>query len=217
MPGEFIPMINELSLQSRFLTHTIRATMQDIESLLADGLIPGQVSVNLPEVTLATISARDTVLSLLSEHPTTLPFLTFEVTEDIFIARSGTMIQQSIKQFRRMGVRISLDDFGTGFASFQHLRELEFDELKLDTAFVRGLGSDRSADVLVKAFLDIGHGLDVDVIAEGVETEIQRDILREMGCLVAQGFLFDRALPFGAIKSKLTARQFSDPDRSTAA
>lgn len=217
MPGKFIPMINDLSLQGNFLFHTLRTSISDIEMLLAEGIRPGFVSVNLTEVTLATISGRDTLKEILSAHPATIPYLTFEVTEDVFIARSGTIIQESIKQFRRMGVRISLDDFGTGFASFQHLRELEFDELKLDTSFVQGLGRDKEAAVLVKAFLDIGRGLDVDVIAEGVENEVQRDILRDLGCESAQGFLFSKAIPIAAIVKGLKRSRAAPQPGSSAA
>lgn len=207
MPGKFIPLVNELSLQAHFLFHTLRCTLADVEAMLAQGLDPGQVSVNLTEITLATISGRETLKQIISEYPKALVHLTFEVTEDIFIARSGTIIQESIMQFRRMGVRISLDDFGTGFASFQHLRELEFDELKLDTAFVQALGKEPSAQVLVKAFLDIGHGLEVDIVAEGVETDAQRDLLIDMGCDNAQGFLFCKAVPLTDICNRLRAQQ----------
>ena len=163
------------------------------------------MSVNLPEPTLATNSGRDAVLDQLRQHPLALPYLTFEGTENIFISRSSEIIQSSIAQFRRMGVRVSLDDFGTGFASFQNLRELEFDELKLDTTIVSGLSEDPSADVLVKAFLDIGHGLEVSVVAEGIESELQLQTLRRMGCTVGQGFLFSRAVPFAQITSILQA------------
>ena len=166
---------------------------------------------------MATVSARHSLLDLWALPPAALPHLTFEVTEDIFIARSGAIIQASIAEFRKIGVRISLDDFGTGFASFQHMRELEFDELKLDTGFVRGLGQDESAEVLVRAFHDIARGLDVDIIAEGVETDVQRNILRDMGCTHAQGFLFSKAIPFSDVRQRLKNEQLNrDHDSEVA-
>ncbi|UWQ98602.1 EAL domain-containing protein [Rhodobacteraceae bacterium S2214] len=195
LPGKFLPYINELGLQTDFLMRTTGLVLQQIEDWLELGFDPGEVSVNLPEVTLATLSGRAAVMDLIEKFPRARAKLTFEVTEDVFIARSGNLIQESIAAFRQAGIRISLDDFGTGFASFKHLRELEFDELKLDTGFVRGLGHDKAAEVLVAGFLGIGKGLGVKVIAEGVETETQRTLLRKMGCSVCQGFYYSPAMP----------------------
>ena len=93
-------------------------------------------------------------------------------------------------------MRISLDDFGTGFASFDHLRQLDFDELKIDTSFVAGLDHDATLQVLVQGFLNIASGLGVSVVAEGVETDAQQQQLTNMGCVVAQGYLFSPAIPF---------------------
>ncbi len=195
-PASFIPVINDLSLQGEFMIHTARRVLEDISQWKAEGFDPGQVSINLSEVTLATLSGRDELMDLVAQYPTIRHHLTFEITEDIFITRSADIIQQSIKIFRSAGIRISLDDFGTGFASFQHLRELEFDELKLDTAFVHDLGVDPAATVLIDGFLTIGEGLDVQVIAEGVERKQQLELLRGLGCQIVQGHYFGAAMPF---------------------
>lgn len=195
LPSKFLPFIDELGLQNEFLMRTTTSVLEQIEDWLAQGFNPGEVSVNMPEMTLATLSGRAAVLDLIQKYPNARKHLTFEVTEDVFIARSGNLIQECIAEFRKEGIRISLDDFGTGFASFKHLRELEFDELKLDTGFVRGLGHDKAAEVLVEGFLGIGRGLGVDVIAEGVETEKQRQLLLAMGCRICQGFYYSTALP----------------------
>lgn len=194
-PSTFLRQINELGLQGDFLLHMTRQILTDVSTMVADGLDPGQMSINIPEVALATHSGTRDLDALLSEFPLAAGHITFEITEDVFIARSGEMIKNSIKHFRRSGVRISLDDFGTGFASFQHLRQLEFDELKIDTSFVQGLGIDPAAEVLVGGFLSIASGLGVQVIAEGVETSDQLHRLRQLGGKFAQGYLFGRAMP----------------------
>ncbi len=193
-PSSFLPQINELGLQGDFLHHMARQILTDVSQMVADGMNPGQVSINIPEVALATHSGTRDLAVLLAEFPQTAGHITFEITEDVFIARSGEIIKNSIKQFRRAGVRISLDDFGTGFASFQHLRQLEFDELKIDTSFVQGLGVDPAAEVLVGGFLSIAAGLGVQVIAEGVETPDQLFRLRQLGGKYAQGYLFSSAI-----------------------
>lgn len=195
-PAKFLPQINELGLQGDFLQHMASMVLSDVESFLTEGLEPGQVSINVPEVALATHSGRADLEALLGLHPNAREHITLEITEDVFIARSAEMIKASIAHFRSAGTRVSLDDFGTGFASFQHLRQLEFDELKIDTSFVADLGKDHRTEVLVAGFLSMAEGLEVAVIAEGVETTDQLDFLRTMGCQIGQGYLFGRARPF---------------------
>jgi diguanylate cyclase (GGDEF)-like protein len=204
-PSTFLPQINELGLQGDFLNAMASHVLRDIEGLIADGLDPGQVSINLPEIALATHSGRQDLDRLLAAHRSALPHIIFEITEDVFIARSADMIQDSIARFRLAGLRISLDDFGTGFASFQHLRQLEFDELKIDPSFVRDIGTDPAATVLVEGFLAIARGLGVTVIAEGVETEDQRQRLLALGCRYAQGYLFGHAMPLAETRIRLMA------------
>ena len=195
-PSQFLPMINELSLQGAFMIHTAALVMKDLAALVEDGLDPGRVSINMPEVTLATLLGRKELFALIDQYPNLRPYLTFEITEDIFFARANEIIRTSIDQFRQAGVRISLDDFGTGYASLQHLKELAFDELKLETGFVRDLGIDPAAKVLIAGLLTISKGLQVDLIAQGVETQGQRDMLQSMGCANAQGYYFGVAMPF---------------------
>ncbi len=195
-PVAFLDQIEELGLQGDFLLCMARRVFADVEAMVAAGIDPGRVSLNLPEMALATQSGRRDLEALLARHPRILRHIAFEITEDVFFARAGELIRDAIQAFRRNGIRISLDDFGTGFASFQHLRELEFDELKIDSSFIADLGEDRTAEVLVAGFLTIASGLEVDVIAEGVETEEQRAHLLAMGCTYGQGFLFEKALPF---------------------
>ena len=203
MPASFLPQINELGLQGAFTLHTAECVLADIAQWIASGLDPGEVSINVSEVTLATVTGHADLMAVIDRYPQLRHHLTFEITEDIFIARSSEIIQRSIANFRRAGVRISLDDFGTGFASFQHLKDLEFDELKLDSGFVRDLGHDTATNVLVDGLLTMGKGLGVQVVAEGVETTQQRDILRRMGCHVVQGYYYGKAEPFSDAFSRL--------------
>ncbi|PJI92695.1 diguanylate cyclase (GGDEF)-like protein [Yoonia maricola] len=204
-PSHFLPMINELALQGTFMAHTAKLVLKDIAKLVDDGLDPGQVSINMSEVTLATLLGRKELFAIIDRYPELRPYLTFEITEDIFIARSSDIIRRSIQLFRNAGVRISLDDFGTGYASLQHLKELEFDELKLDTGFVRDLGIDPAAKVLIEGLVTITKGLKVDLIAEGVETAQQRDMLRDMGCKYVQGFYYGAAMPFHETHLRLSS------------
>jgi EAL domain-containing protein (putative c-di-GMP-specific phosphodiesterase class I) len=203
-PSEFLEQINELGLQGNFMTSMTTQVVRDIEALLERGFDPGQVSVNVPEVALATQSGRQDLHRIIAASPTATQHMTLEITEDVFIARAADAIQASIASFRDLGVRISLDDFGTGFASFHHLRRLDFDELKIDTSFVAGLGHDLTSEVLVRGGVNIASGLGVSVIAEGVETQAQSQELINMGCVVAQGYLFSPAVPLAQATELLT-------------
>lgn len=203
-PAQFLGQINELGLQGDFLIAMTRHVVRDIASLLEDSFDPGQVSLNLPDVALATQSVRQDLDRILAANRHVLPHLAFEITEQVFTARSAEIIRDSIARFRLAGLRISLDDFGTGLASFKHLRQLEFDEFKIDASIVRDIGTDPAAAVLVEGFLAIARGLGVSVIAEGVETEEQRRRLIAMGCRLAQGYLFGRAMPIEETRIRLT-------------
>jgi len=206
-PSDFLPAIDDLGLHGDFLTHMTTHVLDDVERMLAEGLDPGQVSLNVPEMALATHSGRNDLDQLLARHPAARGHITLEITEDVFIARSADIIRESIAHFRRTGLRISLDDFGTGFASFQHLRELEFDELKVDVSFVADLGLEPQVEVLVSGFLAMADGLGVAVIAEGVETEDQHHHLTRLGCKTAQGYLFGKAMPASETRIRLFAEQ----------
>ena len=207
LPADFLPMVREFGLSGDLVLKSAERVLADLIDLTDAGLDPGQVSLNIPEEMLASQTGRNELSAVIDRQPHLRKHLTFEITEDVFIARSGGMIASTIEFFRNEGIRISLDDFGTGFASFQHLRDLEFDELKLDTGFVSGLGRDPAAAVLVEGFLGIGRGLGVQIVAEGVETEAQRQQLLDMGCKVAQGYLFSPALELHEAKQRLQLDQ----------
>jgi len=104
-------------------------------------------------------------------------------------------VLDAVQSIGRMGVGLSMDDFGTGFSSLSNLHRLPIRELKIDRSFMQDLHQDESARALVTAVIRIGQSLGLTVVAEGVEDEIQRAILSELGCHVAQGYLFSRPLP----------------------
>ncbi|MGJ8621478.1 MAG: EAL domain-containing protein [Yoonia sp.] len=195
MPADFLPDVKELGLLPDLTYAILSKCLEDIAEWRRMGRECGHVSVNIPELVLATQSGAEELEKLLSRDRCDGQHITLEITEDVFIARSGQIIQDTINRLSAAGVQISLDDFGTGFASFQHLRQLSFDEMKIDTSFVAGLGADTVADVIVEGFISIANGLGVQIVAEGVETEEQLRHLSRLGCHYAQGFYFGHAGP----------------------
>ena len=100
-----------------------------------------------------------------------------------------------LDELRALGVRLSIDDFGTGYSSLAYLRRFPLDALKIDRAFVSGLGVDPDSRAITSAIIELAHALGLDVVAEGVEQEVQLEVLVDMGCDRAQGFFFSRPVP----------------------
>jgi len=133
------------------------------------------------------------VARALRRHDVPARMLTLELTESVILDPSEETTT-ALAELRALGVLLALDDFGTGWSSLTHLQRTRFDTVKIDRSFVDGLtyqGQDRS---IVGAILALGTSLGVHVVAEGVETRAQRDVLVALGCRYAQGYLFDRPL-----------------------
>ena len=120
--------------------------------------------------------------------------LTIEVTESTAMADRETGFR-ALRELSQAGVRIAIDDFGTGYASLDHLREMPADILKIDRSFVAGMAANSPDSALVAAAIAMGRALEMEVVAEGIETSEQVADLRELGCPLGQGFLFARPLP----------------------
>ena len=136
------------------------------------------------------IDQVDTILSETGLDPTTLEL---EITESVVMDQSEVGIR-TLSRLRDMGVRLVLDDFGTGYSSLSYLRHLPLDTIKIDRTFVAGLAGEADRSI-VDAVIALAHGLRISVVAEGIETEAQFEVLRAMGCDVGQGYLFARPLP----------------------
>ena len=205
LPADFLPQIDELGLMHDFTYSITRQVISDIARWKEMGFDALPVSTNVGERILANSIGLQDLLWMVSESKLPPDILTFEVTEDVVLGRAGDFIRSAIETLSEQGVRISLDDFGTGFASFRHLEELHLDELKIDTSFVTKIGKKPSAKVIIEGFLGIAAGLGIEVVAEGVETEDQRDFLLKRGCRVGQGFLFSKAVSFIDVTKLLLA------------
>jgi len=117
-----------------------------------------------------------------------------EITEGLLL-KNNALIDQRLAEFHDAGIEIAVDDFGTGYSSLAYLRELDVDYLKIDQSFIRTLAKNSDEETLVRAIIDMAHGLNLKVIAEGVETEEQQTILNNMQCDYLQGYLFSKPLP----------------------
>jgi len=167
---------------------------------------PLRMSVNRSARQLALPELTQTVRDILSESGLDPRWLDLELTESALIAQ-GEAAADRLRALRALGLRVSVDDFGTGYSSLAYLRRFPLDILKVDRSFVLGLaGTDKAShqdQAVVRAVVDMAHALDLEVIAEGVETDAQRRILSEIGCDIMQGFLFSPPVPAERLEALL--------------
>jgi EAL domain-containing protein (putative c-di-GMP-specific phosphodiesterase class I) len=128
-----------------------------------------------------------------------------EITEGLLLDAS-TMVTDKLLQLRDAGIQVALDDFGTGYSSLSYLNKFDIDYLKIDRSFTRNLAPDSSDMALSEAIIVMAHKLGLDVIAEGVETVEQRDLLAAAGCDFGQGYLFARPMPVEEFDALLQAQ-----------
>ncbi len=172
-----------------------------IEELRSHPAFAGTLAVNFTAMDLDGPERARGLLAKLAKAGIAPERLCVEVTEGILIDKAGETAG-ALRILHEAGVRIALDDFGTGYASLVHLKEIPVDTLKIDMSFISGLLDDEGeSEAIVRAVLALGHGLKKTVIAEGVETAAQLERLRELGCDLAQGYLFGRPTPVFGDKS----------------
>jgi EAL domain-containing protein (putative c-di-GMP-specific phosphodiesterase class I) len=155
---------------------------------------PARVAVNLSPAQFRVEDLAAEIADVLARTRLPAGRLEIEVTESLIIDHPDR-VRTTMRTLKAMGVRISLDDFGTGYASLSYLRRFPFDKMKVDRSFVQSLGQDDAALPLFRAVLSLGDSLGMDVLAEGVETEAQLEMLGGMGCPYVQGYLLGRPMP----------------------
>ena len=165
------------------------------------------LAVNLSPAQLVTPGFVATVAGALREHGLPGTALTLEITEHAVIGGLGT-VRDTLRGLREHGIQIAIDDFGTGYSSLAQLKALPVDILKIDQGFVRDLGTNSEDHVIVRSIIGLATAFDLDLIAEGVETEIAAHTLLTLGCHQAQGYLFSPPLPAAQLRDLLSAEPF---------
>jgi diguanylate cyclase (GGDEF)-like protein len=202
-PDEFIPVAERSGLIGPLTTRVLDAALGALAGWRAQGVELG-VSVNLSTRSLHDADIVDEVSRLLRRHAVPAGLLTLEITEGSFMADPVRAIAL-LHQLRGLGVRLSVDDFGTGYSSLSYLSRLPVHEVKIDRSFVTGL-RDRTDDAtIVRAIVDLGRHLGLQVVAEGVEDRTTWDLLGEMGCDLVQGWHLARPMPPGELLPWLRA------------
>jgi diguanylate cyclase (GGDEF)-like protein len=198
-PGQFIPVAEESGLIRQLGEWILRRACQELRQWHQL-----QVAVNISPIQVREPNFSEKILSLLEEEGFPPHRLELEITESAIASVDEAWIGQ-IKRLREKGMRIALDDFGTGYSSLRLLRDFDLDKVKIDRSFVQFVTEESESAAIVEALARIGKTLQLEVVAEGVETAEQRLFLVEAGCTALQGFLLGRPLDAASLESFLQA------------
>ena len=193
-PNEFIPQLEELGLIGEVGEWVLRTACRQNVAWQKEGIPRVRVTVNVSAQQFYRGNIVLTVERVLRETGLEPEWLELELTESLTLDDSETTIK-IMQDLKRIGVSLSLDDFGTGWSSLSYLRKFPLDRIKIDRAFMRDIPSEPAAEAVVKSILSLGRNLGLDCVAEGVETRQQLDYLQKQKCTEMQGFLFSPALP----------------------
>jgi diguanylate cyclase (GGDEF)-like protein len=198
-PVKFIPLAEESGLIEQIGLWSLREACRQLAAWRRAGLAVPCVSVNLSPLNFQNANLAATVAETLAANGLPPEALMLEITESVLMNERAVAIE-TMNAIRELGVGLSLDDFGTGYSSLSRLAHLPIRELKIDRSFMRDIECDASALAVATAVIRVGQSLKMTVVAEGVETVAQRDVLKELGCDVFQGYLFARAMSSDAFE-----------------
>jgi EAL domain-containing protein (putative c-di-GMP-specific phosphodiesterase class I) len=193
-PRQFIPLAEECGLINELSQWVLQAACEQLAAWRRQGLAIASLSINLSPINFHNLDLAELIAGQLQRYGLQPADLCVEVTEGVVLCNSpGT--HKTIRDLHALGVRLAIDDFGTGYSSLGYLRHLPINELKLDKSFVDDLEHDRSCRALSESVIGIGRSLSLTVVAEGIESAVQRDILKAQGYEIGQGNFFSVPLP----------------------
>ncbi len=215
-PAKFIPLAEELGLIDRLCEQVLERACKDIGSLTdLDGeRHPYSVSVNLSCRQFGQDLLINNIERVLAETGFPHCRLKLEITESVFFEHQNRAIDM-LDRLRASGIQIDIDDFGTGYSNLGYLKKLPVSSLKIDRSFVSMIDDEQRSDEIVRAIVTLARNLGLKVVAEGVETNAQLEVLRELECESAQGFLFAEPMGIDGIRSYIIEPRFGRPAVST--
>ncbi|HET7102764.1 MAG TPA: EAL domain-containing response regulator [Terracidiphilus sp.] len=192
-PDSFIPRIEELGLMDEFCWNCVDRGLAEVREIAAPDGRPLRLALNISVTSLHDLNFPDTFTSLARKHNFPAENIAVEITESGLMEFAHAL--DVLTRLRMRNFQLSIDDFGTGYSMMGQLRNVPAIELKIDKGFVMNMHSSNSDRIMVEKIIEMGHELQMEVIAEGVENEEQFTQLRRLGCDAVQGFLFARPLP----------------------
>ncbi|MEL7551480.1 EAL domain-containing protein [Pseudomonas protegens] len=202
-PNDFLPTAQAYGLMPELTHWVLRRACLDNVQLIELGLLDVPVAVNISGSSFCNYDFVQNVISLCKETHLPTSRLEIEITEDVAM-HNLDLITGHTRALHEAGVSLAMDDFGSGYSSLSRLRLLQFQKLKIDRSFITELSESQADQAIVRAILGVAQALDLQVVAEGIDTEGHVDWLREKGCQQGQGFLLARPMPLPDLKQWLS-------------
>lgn len=191
-PDEFLPLVRRYGLMGSITDLVINTALDDVLRWRAEGLtVP--IAVNMFAPSMADLRLPGKVAKSLADRDISASQLTVEITEDLFLDNMDRT-KTVLNQLQENGIRIAIDDFGSGYSALSYMRDLTVDEVKLDRNFIAPIPADKRAAAVVRAVVNLADELGLTTVAEGIETAVTADWLREHGCHIGQGYYFSPPL-----------------------
>ncbi|TFI57771.1 EAL domain-containing protein [Sphingomonas parva] len=204
-PNTIAAAFEDINTAAEISDRMIAKVVADMKAWTAAGVDFGHVAINAAAAEFRKGGFAEALLAQLDAAGVGADKVQVEITETVFLGRGADCVERALKTLSEAGVRIALDDFGTGYASLSHLKQFPVDVLKIDRSFVAELGENDDAAAIVRAVINLGRSLEIEVVAEGIETEAQASWLTEGGCHLGQGHLYAPASAAAEVK-RLLAR-----------
>tara|TARA_R110002049_G_scaffold52872_26_gene148322 strand:- start:16276 stop:18594 length:2319 start_codon:yes stop_codon:yes gene_type:complete len=215
MPGEFISVAEECGLINRLGAWVLEKACKQTQ-IWRDTTLPGlRIAVNLSPAQFQDAELVSSVTRIVKDTAMPEGTLELEITESILMNNPEKAVS-TLKELKALGVMIAIDDFGTGYSSLNYLKRFPVSSIKIDQSFVNDIHVDMDDKAIVDAVIGLGHSLNLEVVAEGVEEVEQLDYLREKGCDFIQGYLYSKPLPADTFVTWVTERQAQEPKRIAA-
>ena len=213
LPDQFIPLAEETDLILTLGEWVLRRACQHYRLWLDQGIAPERIAVNLSPRQFSHSNLVELVATVLTESALRPEQLELELTESTLM-EDVDAAANILHDLKELGVQLALDDFGVGHSCLNHIRRFPFNTLKIDKAFVAEMTSDPNSTAIVEVVIALSRRLQMQVVAEGVETLDQLITLRNGGCQQIQGFLFSHPLPYAVVSELLAARVIAPPQAS---
>ncbi|GAA5142877.1 EAL domain-containing protein [Thalassotalea piscium] len=194
-PTVFIPLAEDIGLINSITLWVIKTALKQQKHLIDEYGYNHMVSINISGKDVAQDQFFLDVISIIEASGIPTDKIIFELTESISFSSNTKTIEQ-IEKLKDIGITISIDDFGTGYSSMSQINKLPFQELKIDRQFVENIGADHRRKVITKSTVEMAKGLGLEVVAEGINSKEDEDILRRFGCDIGQGYFYAKPMAF---------------------
>ena len=206
--SEFVPVAEEIGLIVPIGDWVLHQVFAQAARWKNEGGENFEVSLNLSALQMTRPNIKEKIVDLLTKYELSPELIELQITE-LFIAENADSCLPVIQDLSDMGFKIALDDFGVGYSSWSRIKSLPLTSLNIDRSFIGGLNTDPQNKAIVRAIIDLAHGLDLVAVAEGIENEDQLKLVRGWGCDQVQGFLFSRPLPPEEVETWPASRKTS--------